>query len=495
LECSYTAGAVRQALIFPIAVSMFCASTAVAQKPPSQPDMMVKLQLSALDPRGEPITDLRQGECQVADDGRRETITFFHYDGNRRHQTSPIGPKEYSNRGRVASRATVILLDLLSERLMTWGQAGEEIVKSLLGLESGDGLYFYVLTSEGSFYPVHPLPKNQEELRAANPAWTQQMRALFDVVSRDLGKLRPPDDQDPVWRAQLTLRALTQFASYVAAIPGPKSLIWITHGVPSAVMINGELVDFSPQLQKLGEAFAHTGTAVYTVAQSASGAGAALGYSWDTLQLLSGLTGGRAYSSDSAGVAIQEALADARGSYMVGYYPHREQGKYHKIRITCARKGVRLQTKQGYWDFRVGSRPAERESVIFENAAVSPFDDSGIGLSAKTTAVVTGSAPGTVQVRIRVNSADLMLPLRDDRFIGDLVAGIATYSASGAVQQVTTAASPLSLTQEQSDQAAKNGIEILRNLTIDDATENIRVVVFDRSSNQTGSLTIPRPRR
>ena len=168
---------------------------------------------------------------------------------------------------------------------------------------------------------MHALPRNEADLRAENPAWTQQIRAQFDVVSRDLEAFRPLDDRDPAWRAQLTLQSLGQFASNMAAIPWPKNLIWITHGVPSAVpgMSEDDMIDLTPQLRHLAEAFAQSSIAVYTVAQSASGAGAALGYSWETLQLISGLTGGRAYASDNVNAAITGALTDARGSYVVGY--------------------------------------------------------------------------------------------------------------------------------------------------------------------------------
>jgi len=84
-------------------------------------------------------------------------------------------------------------------------------------------------------------------------------------------------------------------------------------------------------------------------------------------------------------------------------------------------------------------------------------------------------------------------PLQSGRYSGDLTVGLIAYGATGAVQNGSTARSPLSLTQEQFNQAAKNGIEIVRTVALDDATRNIRVAVFDRASNQTGSVTVPNP--
>jgi VWFA-related protein len=478
---------------------MICASPAIAghksrpQEQPSQPGAFVKFEAIALGPHGEPVTDLRSSECQVSEDGKREEIAFFRYDGNRRSETTPTGPHEFSNRDWLTVHPTIILLDLLSERLLTWGQAGEELVKALGSVESGNGLYLYVLTSQGAFYPVHALPETEAKLREGNPDWTQQIRSLFDVVGREFAGFRPIDDRDPAWRAQLTLQALGQFASYVAAMPGRKNLVWITHGVPSAVpgISDADLIDLTPQLRQLGETFAQANIALYTVAQAASGVRASMGYSFETLQLLSGLTGGRAYGSDSVGRAIAEAMADARGSYVVGYHPRRqkEDGKYHKLRVTCARKGVRLQMKQGYWAFPGQSSPEEQERAAVEGAAVSPFDDSGIGLRATVSPL--DKPPGTVRFQIRIDSADLLLADRNDHYQGQLVLGLVTYSTDGLVQHIATTPFPLSLAEEQVNQAAKHGIEITQDLALDGTTQKIRVVIFDRGSNLTGSVTIP----
>jgi VWFA-related protein len=467
-----------------IAVGLICIAPANAgpkrqqQEQPFRPVRLVKSELSALGQRNEPITDLRSGECQVSEDGKHQVIALFHYDGNRQQKTAPAGPEEFSNRDSSIAHPTVILLDLLSERVLTWGQAGEELVKSLQSVQSGESLYLYVLTSQGTFEPVHPLPRTEAELRAASTSWTQQIRPLFDVVSHDLAGFRPVDDREPWLRSQLTVRALGSFASSLSEIPGRKNLVWITHGIPTVVpgLSTDQPIDIRPQLKQLGESFVQANVAVYTVAQSASGAGESMGYSWETLQLISSLTGGRSYSSDSIGSAITDAMADAQGSYIVGYYPSREKddSKFHKVRITCARKGLRLLTKAGYWAFPVQSN-AQREQTALEAAAASPFDNPGIGL--RVALLPLKQTLTTARIQIHVDSADLPSP--------DLAIKLVAYSANGTVQRAGT--TPFPPNQEQ---AAKD-IEVSGTLAIDNATQNIRVIIFDRNSNLTGSVTIP----
>jgi hypothetical protein len=324
-----------------------------------------------------------------------------------------------------------------------------------------------------------------------SPAWTEKIRPLFEVVSRDLSGFRPIEDQDPGSRAGLTVQTLKVFASSMAAFPGRKNLVWITHGVPSAVpgIDEGEMIDLSPQIRRLGEALVQANIALYPVAQPASGVRAPMGL--DILQLLSGLTGGRAYSSDSVGRAITEARTDARGSYVVGYYPRRQKddGKHHSFRVTCARKGVRLRTQQGYWAFPMQSSTDEREQAAFEAAAARRFDDSRIGL--RGTISLFGGPVRTVRFQIKVDSADLLLTNQNDRYYVDIALELVAYSADGAVQHVTTTPLQLSLTQEQVQQVSKEGIEVMRDLPLDGSTEKIRLVIFDRGSNVTGSVTIP----
>jgi VWFA-related protein len=459
----------------------------------TEPDVpathLVKLEVTAMGPHGGPVTDLRSGECQVAEDGKTQTTSYFHFDGNRR-ETVSLGPRESSNRTSFAHiHPTIILLDLLSERVLTWAQSGQELVKSLQRLESDDAVYLYVLTNRGIFYPLHPLPRGEPDTRAAQTSWTQQIGAMFDVVSRDLAGFRPLEDHDPGWRTQLTIQALRQFASQLAVIPGRKNVVWITHGIPSAFLglDDDQMVDISPQLHDLGETFAQANTALYTVAQSASGAEANMGSSFDTLGLLSSLTGGRAYASDNIEKAIAESMTDMRGSYLFGYYPRRQRsdGKFHKLRVTCSRKGVHIQAKQGYWAM---SNSAEEEQSAIETSAAGPFDDPTIGLHG-TIARVIGT-PQSFRLQIRVDVSDLLLHKQNDRYIAQLTLAVVAYSEKGSQQHFRSDQLQLSLTPEEFEQAAKDGFEITRDLAADGPPQKIRIGVLDRGSNLTGSLTM-----
>jgi hypothetical protein len=106
------------------------------------------------------------------------------------------------------------------------------------------------------------------------------------------------------------------------------------------------------------------------------------------------LTGGRAYQNNDIVGAIKQAINDAKQSYLLSYAPPPENwdGKYHKVRITCRRKGVKLQTRQGYHAFAEQGASGKQVQDAMEAAILSPFDAAEVGLRA-IASPLTGETP------------------------------------------------------------------------------------------------------
>ncbi len=91
--------------------------------------------------------------------------------------------------------------------------------------------YLYLLTRDGARYPVAGLPSSvgQEQ-----DAWTSEVNQLLDRAMRTVNQLRPQELQvDADLRTRKTLTAFDPLASTFGAQPGRKTLIWISHGVPT----------------------------------------------------------------------------------------------------------------------------------------------------------------------------------------------------------------------------------------------------------------------
>ena len=469
-------------------------------RPPSAP--LVKLNVVAVDARGQSVADLTREDFQVFDAGKPRHIVSFRRNDVKPLRSTPPGLNESSNRsGTPLSQATVILFDLLNSRFEDRAYALSQLVPALQHVESSDSLFLYFLTMKGTLYPVHPLPDPEATAGVAGKPWTNDTKPLLDEASRKLFGLRPPNLQVDE-RVHKTYRALEALASQVAGTPGRKSIIWISHGVPISIGARAGGyggIDYTPLLQRLTATLDRANVAVYTlrlpgslapVAMAAGSGGAGLA-SIETLDEFAGLTGGRAYGVDVER-AISQAAADARMSYLIAFDPPLDQwdGKYHKIRVACSRKGVRLQTKQGYYAFAADAHPGDQENAAFETAISSPFDIPEIGIYARLAP--SGKTPGAMNLEIRVDAADLLLAREGDLFTGQLAIGFASYPANVRADQ-PPGTFEIRLSSEQHDLAMKQGLSLTRLVTLSATMRRIRVMVYDRASGAIGSLTLPIP--
>lgn len=103
----------------------------------------------------------------------------------------------------------------------------------------------------------------------------------------------------------------------------------------------------APVLRQLGERFVQSETTVFTAGPGLNLQRGVLNR--DSLDILTGAPGGRAFSTIALERAITQIEAGSRMNYSLEYQAPPRDGKYHKLRVTVARKGVRVQTELGYY--------------------------------------------------------------------------------------------------------------------------------------------------
>src|SRR5262249_15430469 len=102
--------------------------------------------------------------------------------------------------------------------------------------------------------------------------------------------------------------------------------------------------DYAPRLHGMATTLDDEGITLNSVDQgSEPGSGTK-----DSLEQFAELTGGKVYANDIE-KAIAEVMAASRSGYMIEYDAPKPDSKFHKIRVTSSRKGLRLQVKQGYY--------------------------------------------------------------------------------------------------------------------------------------------------
>jgi VWFA-related protein len=465
------------------------------------PAKAVQLSVVALDSHGQPVGDLTAGDFEIADAGKPQKVEVFRHSESKLQQAPPLAAGEFSNRGAGnAGHVTLILFDLLNETFGARGEASSYLVDGLKSVESGESLYLYVLTADAKLFPVRALPSAGDEAPASGGVpWTKDARKLVDGALTRMFQLRPTAI-DIGTRVRLTYGALESVGRMLAGIPGRKDVVWITRGVPISVpaanTASHEPVDFGPLLRRLCLILDRFNVAVYPVMQVPPGMGGvddsegAGVNSEEGLRQIADWTGGPAKATNAIPSTVRQAMNDARTSYQIGYYPPPANwdGKFHNLRVTCARKGVRIQAQTGYYAL---PDKASDEQEALNLAAATAFDASEIGLRCAMTPSPQG---GTVmRFRLGIDPADIRIAEQGDRYAGHLDMRMVGYVA-GADPQVS-GVSPLNLSWTADELAKAKTEGFVWNPPIDinvrETAEKLRFLVYDRDSHAIGSLTVP----
>jgi VWFA-related protein len=456
------------------------ASALLAQAPSG----LVRLNVAAVDASGAAVDDLKIGDLQITDQGKAQKIVFFRQ--NAITPAAALAPHEFSNRTGAAPHSIVILFDLLNQnqtdRLDAWHKVG----RSLQQLESGESLYLYLLALEGNLIPIHEIGSKAGD----DKTWTQQVEKTLDKAMKAASHARPVQMNDQELVVKKTYVALETLANQLVAFPGRRDIVWITSATPNVWNTknpcSGDWVDcalYVPHLSvTLGAANVAVDPLTYTSSPSAD-------LNRD-LEMISGLTGGWPYFSEDIRTVLTQVARDGAHSYSVFYDPSADNwdSKFHKLRVTSERKGLKLHVKQRYYALPDKRPDQAKQQPVLAAAFQAPSDDPGVGLRATVTPDADAKA---VQVQFRVDPADLLLREEGDTFSGAVTWLIADRNATGPLGDPMISAFPIRLTRAQYTTALKEGIPLAQAHAINDSIQKLRIIVLDQGSNVAGSLTIP----
>jgi hypothetical protein len=209
------------------------------------------------------------------------------------------------------------------------------------------------------------------------------------------------------------------------------------------------------------------------------------------LEQMAGLTGGWNYLGEDIRSVLKQVARDDSFSYTICYEPPPDNwdSKFHKVRVTSERKGMKLRVKQRYYALPDRRPEAAKQQNALAAAFQNPSDDPGIGLRA--IAVASTDAGKSVHLQIRVDPADLLLREEGDHLAGGLTLVVADVGAAGPMGQPAISNFNVHLSHEQRDAAMKEGFPIAQDHAFNDSIQKVRFIVLDQGSNTAGSLTIP----
>jgi VWFA-related protein len=464
-----------------------------------------------------PVTNLAKEDFVLFDNGKPQRVDVFSVSQAERSKAkanlSPVPAGVVSNRsGRdVAASATVILFDRLNT-LDRYQRDGRLQLLSYLKSTRRDDLTAIYVLGDG-LKLVQDFTSDAELLvRAATKMEVGDLPGVENRTVREIaqstavGRVTRRDVRVAVAETELSLAqrvdptedAIELIARQLNALPGRKSLVWMSAAIPLSIDSGTSRNGRESQIGHATRLLTAANIAVYPVDIRGLRApdpprgrrGMEPNLPPDVMLRLADETGGRAfYFSNDLESSIRSAITDAQVSYTLGFYPSEDgfDGKFHKLEVQVVRKDVEVRHRTGYFAVK-DKAPDERERrSIMSELMSSPLDASQIGLQASVQPVP--STPGTVRVFLRIDAADLRLERRNDRWAGTVDLAMKVESSKQKSVQIRTAS--VELTEEGFRTALSRGLVLEQTVTTDRSMDRIRIVLQDRATGFAGTLWLP----
>lgn len=485
-----------------------------------------------------PVADLKKADFQLWENGKPQQISFFAVEhGNKLSQPKLNLPKNvFSNRlGEqiaVPTSVTVIVLDMLNTTWADQVYARRQVSKFLGQIQPGDRVALYVLGR--GLRVLHDYTTDASELVAKISG--SRAGLLPDVEASSVAQDRVADAEDGLIPARLleaeirmadfiagnrvlnTLKSLEAIAEHLAAVPGRKSLVWVSGGFPlmigfdqisESVTLNSEVRrdqrTFFDETERTIRALNHANVAIYPVDArglmtdpriAASNRTMRSLSAWappnlDTMSMLADRTGGKAYynTNDIAG-AVREVFTDAEVTYTLGYYSNKPEldSRFREIKVKVNRPGASVRHRRGYFamaDMSVTDENKMKQEM--RDAVWSPLDATALAINAR----VDRLPEDKLSVVVQVDPATCVLEQKDGRYHGRLDFALALKDETGKSLGGRTDTVRMQLLPSTFEEIQNKGILYRQVMDFVPAASSLRIVVRDASSALAGSITVP----
>jgi VWFA-related protein len=453
-----------QILTLPFLVLLLAGVTAAQTKPDESSKAaapikvrseLVLIPTEVTDSKGNRVTDLRKEDFAVSENGKRQEIAVFEHKTTKTGMMKQAAVPEGVFTNMVVSnpnRITIFVLDLLNSGFEEQRQARKELIEFLeKSLDVREPLCLIAVDGNGAWMvhdfttdpvvlsealknvkqelPDKERPQKRQEIYKLAQGWNT--KSVGENVAAEESRLTMMQmefgmkDVGLGERIRQTLLALTEIGQAFSGVPGRKSLIWATAGIPFE-MGDASAFEKSTAMQNLGDqgiarlyeqtwrTLETANIAVYPLDVSGlanpayvnAGTGEPLPQHVTSdahvvnLEQLADMTGGKFCDRSMDGrKCFDLASEDSSDYYVLGFYEQSGTQKpgWRKLNVQSSRPGMRVRARSSYY---VGGAEQPLSSAEqMKLALFSPIDFTGLAFELRIAGMTAGSKPGTKSVR------------------------------------------------------------------------------------------------
>jgi VWFA-related protein len=513
---------------------------------------LVQVSVIVRDKKGNPITGLKKEDFSILDEGKPQNIAFFSSETPAPTKPpNPLPPNVFTNRfdlkGEDPGAVTIILFDALNTSPQDQSYVRKQVISFLKTVKPQDHVALYALTTQ--LLILHDFTQDASSLVEGASKFTPKELAAFDASTTpdvDLVTLGSDpqwqklqnslnnaqgiiSDQNTINRKETTVAALAAIADHVAGIPGRKSLVWVSGGIPMQIGAGlaglpgpdrETATSFNEDLKLAAQALSRVDMAVYAVdshgvevatgtdpgmrgkldspSLSSSSGFFARQDLRDSSKLLADETGGLAiFGNNGIRDALGRVFDDGRYAYTIGFYPdhHDWNGKFRKIKIHVNTEGAQVRYRKGYFAAANRSDSEQVVKTALKTAAESPLDATDLGMIVSGK-IVSGKqaeplSSRSLDLHIGLDPKQLVLENSQDHRKGAVDLFFLQRDSTGTMVASEEQHIGLNLEEKQYEYLSKVAMVLDRHLTIHPQTTEIRVVVRDAGSGLFGSVSMP----
>jgi VWFA-related protein len=494
------------------------------------------------DRKGAPVNGLTKEDFEVFENKHEQRIALFEEIKTEPGQIRRIKAQDAGFTNAVApevknQRLTMILLDTLNTEFGDQVRARRDLLKFVDdALQPGEAVSLMTIGPNG-LNVINDFTTDPKVLAAAvkkvrgRPSTTETIAAdradiqypagtpfnygrinTEESIERELvgfesDAFKRFDEVQAQFSIEATLGALRQIAESFSGVPGRKSLIWVTGGLPF-VTDDPTWFGNTSQLGRYESTFNalnHSQIAVYPLDMGSLFSTGFVSSRYrrpfykrqmtDTvtnLENLAKLTGGKfCEHKQNLTSCFEDSQKDATHYYMVGYYAD-NKGKpgWRKLVVRVRRPDVQVRARSSYYAMPKTLDPKKTERDDMNTAIVAPTDFTAVPILVRWTSRSSEGSKVHLRFRFNLASSGISIDPSDGNLVSIAFAAFAKTS-KGAIAGDFVKELEGRLPEATAQEIAVKGVIYDGEITVPAGNYTVRFVVRDNLSGRMGTVSVP----